>query len=435
VELTGNGTTKSFATGRYSINGDLIISDDVVIVGGENNSTVLNITGNLMITGEPTLPTASQLFALEFNGTNHTVSGKSSALQFANVSVAAGSTVTVVNDDVSSKTLTVGSANGGGVNIAEGGVLVIGNTDLVITGQGSINENNETGKIRVSKGALLFNTTGEQTSNLYFETGQDTVRQMVLNMQGSSQVNVRSKMYVREDVSVNAGHLNSGGFVALVSDEQGTARIAPIGGASSIIGGIQFQRYYDVTGKVYRYVSTPILNTTVANWSNQVQISGPFVGGTGNSSLWYYNEPVGGYVAFPGSGQNTSLTFTLGKGYSLYMYGGSNAQKLLFDGLIQQGNFTFPTITGSTNAENGWNLMGNPYASPIQWGETGWTRNQLTSTVYIRENDNPGTGVVTKVKWFDAALGIGGTNGSLNRNSIRWRYCSWSSILGESHGS
>jgi len=221
---------------------------------------------------------------------------------------------------------------------------------------------------------------------------------------------------VREQVVLTTGHISSVGNITLVSDATGTARIAPIGATASLIGNIEYQRYLNVTGKVYRYVSTPLANTTVANWMDYFRVTGNFTGSdnlTGGTSLWYYDNTVPGYVAFPTAA--TSEPFIVGRGYSLFHFEGEAPNTLRLNGPIQQQSFTYQNLAAT---ENGWSLVGNQYASPFQWATTGWTGNgsggTVSPSVYIRENIKVNGTTVTGIKWYNALTQMGGTSGPGN---------------------
>ncbi|HRJ30916.1 MAG TPA: T9SS type A sorting domain-containing protein [Cyclobacteriaceae bacterium] len=56
-------------------------------------------------------------------------------------------------------------------------------------------------------------------------------------------------------------------------------------------------------------------------------------------------------------------------------------------GEVHTGNFTFQLNQGSALPNAGWSLIGNPYASPIQWGGSGWQSNGVNPTAYVRDNE------------------------------------------------
>jgi hypothetical protein len=210
------------------------------------------------------------------------------------------------------------------------------------------------------------------------------------------------------------------------------AAIAILPPGAQVTGNVTVQRYMTKEGansaKIYRYISSPVQNASVADIQNEIPVTGPFAGantcsgcGTGQS-MFSYNESIitdadgsgtadlnDGYTNFP-SASNTEVQAP-GKGYALYVRG-NILSSTLWDvrGIINAGNITpvsIPvTFTSSGNTANdGWNLVGNPFPSTIDWSATsGWTKTNLDATVYIRDNGNAATQVAT---WN----GVTGTNG------------------------
>jgi hypothetical protein len=72
-----------------------------------------------------------------------------------------------------------------------------------------------------------------------------------------------------------------------------------------------------------------------------------------------------------------SSNFMIGRGY-LYSVQSPNPTKQ-FKGVLNNGNINIPITAAGTNLSlSGFNLVGNPYASPIDWQtSTGWSRSGL----------------------------------------------------------
>ena len=66
------------------------------------------------------------------------------------------------------------------------------------------------------------------------------------------------------------------------------------------------------------------------------------------------------------------------KGYALW--GDLDPAEATFAGQVNAGNFSFST----TRVNAGWNLVGNPYPSSIDWdAATGWTKTNVNNAIYI----------------------------------------------------
>ncbi|HEY8935658.1 MAG TPA: T9SS type A sorting domain-containing protein, partial [Cyclobacteriaceae bacterium] len=159
----------------------------------------------------------------------------------------------------------------------------------------------------------------------------------------------------------------------------------------------------------------------VSDIQNEIPVTGTFTGnnnssctgcgGSSTQSMFSYNEAASGtqdvgYVNFPSS-SNTE-TFQEGVGYTIYVRGNILSSALWdLSGVVNQGSATIPvsfTSTGSL-ANDGWNMVGNPYPSTIDWNaSSGWTKAGLDGSIYIRDN-----GQTTPV--FATWNGTTGTNG------------------------
>ena len=63
-------------------------------------------------------------------------------------------------------------------------------------------------------------------------------------------------------------------------------------------------------------------------------------------------------------------------------------------GVVNQGEISIPlNFTPQGNPSNGWNLVGNPYPSAIDWdieGAEGWTKYHISNVISVRDNGDGG---------------------------------------------
>lgn len=222
-----------------------------------------------------------------------------------------------------------------------------------------------------------------------------------------SNQNLRGVLTLGSNAHVDAdGSANTAVLRVMSSADSPTqdASIATLPSGASIAGSVTVQRYMTIEGpnstRIYRYISSPVQNATVADMQNEIPVTGTFTGqstclGCVNSpSMYLYNETVttggidGGYVAFP-TATNTE-TFVPGRGYSMLVRG-HLLTTALWDlrGPINSGAISLPvsfTSSGSITSD-GWNLIGNPYPSTIDWNAaSGWTKTNINATIYVRDN-------------------------------------------------
>jgi len=93
---------------------------------------------------------------------------------------------------------------------------------------------------------------------------------------------------------------------------------------------------------------------------------------------------------------NTTTTLSAGTGYNVFVRGNRSQGCALLDGtnptpadVTLSGTGTLQTgatslaVTYNAAKGEGWNLVGNPYASPIDWDATGWTKTNIDNSVWI----------------------------------------------------
>ena len=228
---------------------------------------------------------------------------------------------------------------------------------------------------------------------------------------------------------------STGGTITLKSDASGTGSIG--NSAGSILGNVTVERYIPALGVRgrYRFIASPVAGRTIADWMNNFYITGPGTGttlGDPNSNGWHtsnaniinatvtstsvltYNEATISSDLNTGwtNLSATSQAITPGLGFRAFLRGtnngtptnvtytpqiGANANSqtqatftISLSGAITNnvnaGTITLPaTFTSSgTLANDGWNLVGNPYPSTIDWNAaSGWTKTNIGGTIWI----------------------------------------------------
>ena len=123
----------------------------------------------------------------------------------------------------------------------------------------------------------------------------------------------------------------------------------------------------------YTYWSSPLKDQVLLNTSNvnATNSSGGFSPGTPNNRTYEYNEVADNFKA------TTNATFTPGKGYAIRGKAGYGTtftvDSLAFSGNLHNGDYSIQiqksknTITNGVTYEHGYNLIGNPYPSNINF--------------------------------------------------------------------
>lgn len=159
------------------------------------------------------------------------------------------------------------------------------------------------------------------------------------------------------------GSLSVSGNLVIEGDANGSGSLLVEGsGSLSVSGSSIFNRYIPSGG--YHYVSNPTNGTDI------MQFYGFYADG--------WNESSASWVALDGNSTINSL-----QGYSIKY--NSQSQTIDFTGTFNNGSQSTSVTNSNTGNESyGWNLVGNPYPSAIDWdAASGWTRNNINATAYF----------------------------------------------------
>jgi fibronectin type 3 domain-containing protein/predicted esterase len=401
--LTGTGN-KVFPSSALTISGNLTASNGIALKGVSGNNSKILLGGNLTFNGTPASTAADYGIQLEFtkNGTQTITTGGD--IYFHSMKTNGSTSVNVVNAGTP-VTINLGSYAGGGLSIANGTLFNLGNNNLSLTHSAYINGAGENGKIGINGGSITVATNSSQNSNLYFDATNNKIKNLGIDLTGTGDLIFGEDASVSDGIKISNGELNSNGHITLMSNASKTASIQEIEGNGTITGDMKVQRYLDPKGKIYRYIATSVEGITVADWQKFFPITGGFTGGstgfTNNPSMFNYDN--GAWLAYPPASGNNLAPISRGVGYAAFLRNGASPITLEVTGNPFQGDVTFdldPDPSPSVSTD-GWNLLGNPYASTIVWGQTGWVKSGVSTSVSVR--DNP-TG---DFKYYDYVTGLG----------------------------
>lgn len=225
------------------------------------------------------------------------------------------------------------------------------------------------GDINVNGNIELLSTDNQTLSNFNM-----TVKDLTIG--ANAKLTISSTKYL----TVNGTFINNGNDTSFViqSNSSGTGSLLH----NSTVAGTM-QRYISGSAEAWHFMSSPVAAQSISGtWTP----SGAYGNGTGYD-LYVWNEPTNCWIyklnttstvnwstIHPGS------NFTVGRGY-LYSVLSLNPTKA-FAGNLNNGSINYDVTKSSAEATlRGFNLIGNPYPSSIDWqAVSGWTRTNLKSS-------------------------------------------------------
>jgi PKD repeat protein len=230
-----------------------------------------------------------------------------------------------------------------------------------------------------------------------------------------------------------AGTIASGGNITIKSDATTKGRVGQIGASGNVTGNVTVETFAasGTTGWTTLGVAG-VTGRTFSNWNDDFTITCPTcpdgsqVGGVAFTSITGYSEP-----AFAGDMDNfahyqdiANITdaITVGKGYWVYLGNGSTSTSAItidVTGPLAMksafGNIAL-TNTGGSPTEDGWNLIANPYPSPVSWTAVRGGSGTIADAIYAYNPDlSGGTGAFAEYVGgvSSPAVGSGGIDDNI----------------------
>lgn len=230
--------------------------------------------------------------------------------------------------------------------------------------------------LTVSGGKVILNGNATQTIE-----GNMTADFMSVENPSTVEIKPTGHLYLQEGIELQSGNVISNSNLTLKSDASGTAYLNDFssGFTGTLQGNIHVQRY-NAGALGFRQLGSPVNTTSIATVSgfspagspgfiiplpscnpDQIEASSPY----GNWMQLVENKPSVLYNCQ----QNlfeviTGGGMTNGRGY----YMNTNGNSLItFTGEPNTGPVSFTATHANPIASNGWNMLSNPYPSPLQW--------------------------------------------------------------------
>lgn len=195
-----------------------------------------------------------------------------------------------------------------------------------------------------------------------------------LTINSGTTVSLISAGNTLKGILLSNGILNSDGNLTLLSSETGTALIDGRG-TGQVSGYVTMQRYFPA-GFGYKYISSPFTSSTVSELSDELKPEEPF------PVLFRYDESrtVSGWVDYTAA---SGILHPL-NGYAANLGESPDPRIIDIQGIVNNGDLSITLYNHNYQFTEGFNLIGNPYPSPIDWDSpSGWTKINIDNALYF----------------------------------------------------
>lgn len=394
IDFTVNGTldcSGSVLTGAGSfmleIGGDLII-------GSQDGITSSGAAGNI----QTTVRMFSTAANYTYNGISSQVTGTGLPAVVKNLTINNNSGVSLTSGLTLDGTLTLTT-----------GAFSTGSATLVFQGSdtplsrisGTITTGTATN--------LVFGTTGNTAGAAFSIPPGTFTSPPVINNLTINRINILTLndqiMSVGGIVLCN-GPLETNGNLVLISTAVQTALIDG-SGTGTITGNVTMQRYLP-SGFGYKYFSSPFQASTVNEFADDINLASAF------TTFYRYDEnrmvglppvPASGWVSY----KVTTNVLNPMAGYAVNF--GSNPAPGTFDvtGVVNNGNFSVTLYNNNQVYTKGFNLVGNPYPSPVNWDIVKLSNTNIDDALYYFQSSTTDQYVGTYVTYING-ISTGGSN-------------------------
>jgi hypothetical protein len=428
IQITGGGTST-----QYSL---IINNSSGVSLGSSTNLTVTNalaLTSGALTTNGNSLTLNSGIAITRGTGTISTVPtfAGTSSITYTTGGVTTdnelNTSVTSLSCTNTSGTVTLKSGASLTATTASnvsGGTFLVPITSTLILGGGFSNAGTLTinGNLQLNASSFILNSAGftyGSSGNLIYNTGGSyTMSNEWPSSSGPNNVTIQNSgtnlsMGSARSISasgtliVSSGStLTTGGNLTLQSNATGTARVG--NSAGTISGAVIVERYIPAR-RAWRLLTAPLRGngsdvTLSSAWqtnnSTGVLLFAPggangFTAGGANANIQSYNSSTNTWSYLTGTNNNNIInndgggTTATNKAYAVFVTGPSNTTNITSGSTATTIKTTGKIVTGQQNLSisntNGqYNLIGNPYASPIDL-ESFYTTNStpISSTFYV----------------------------------------------------
>lgn len=247
----------------------------------------------------------------------------------------------------------------GDLTISSGGDLNTNEYDIHLNG----NFSNYQNLLQSDNSNLYMDGTSPQYLNSYVEP--TAISNLIIDNASGVITDGYGKFTIANSLVINNGEFDLGkNLITLLSNENKTAYIGESGG--TVKGTLTVERFVSDRNDGYSDMSSPVNSTTFYDWTDDLDLAfGPYIPSVTAPTCWGYDESLFDYYPI----ETFDDTLRPGKGYEIYLDNDGNnltsfnATTLDLVGTPNLGNVSVPVTVDN----DGWNLIGNPYACSIDW--------------------------------------------------------------------
>lgn len=246
-----------------------------------------------------------------------------------------------------------------GASVTVNGSIQIGNN---IQNSGTLNST--AGIIEMRGSSTQVIPAGTFSSN--------RINNLIIN--NTNGVTLNGTLEISGYLKVQLGDLQTNGYLTLLSTATSTALIDG-SGAGNVLGTVTMQRYLP-SAFGYKYFSSPFSNATVAEFADDIDLVASF------PAMYRYeqNKVSTGWDKYI----TPASPLVPGAGYSLNFGTSKTPKTVSTKGVVNNGSITLTLFNHNQAYTKGFNLVGNPYPSPINWkSTTGWTKTNIDDAIYL----------------------------------------------------
>lgn len=250
---------------------------------------------------------------------------------------------------------------GQGIRMTDSAFVIANSGNMVTRGKWINN-----GKFTANGGTVVFGGTIQQI------TGTKNSAFNKVTIASGSNTTIVSTGNSIKNILKSDGTLNANNQVTLLANASQTALIDG-SGLGEVLGDLTMEGYLS-NGYGYKYLGAPFKSAKVSEMSGEVNLLDSF------GSVWRFDESLAsnGWVKY------TTATDTLKpmNGYAFQFGNIAGAKTISMTGVVNNGDLTLTLINHNQVYTKGFQLVSNPYPSPINWDAPGWGRSNIDSAIY-----------------------------------------------------